>query len=76
MKRYGDDELVGRFVPTAVTPPLAEGETAACERLHCAAPELPPGSRRYRWRPRYGRGPAVELCGRCHKELATIIGGG
>lgn len=76
MKRYADDEILGRFVPRGVGGELAAGEPASCARLHCARPERAAGTRAHRWAPRDRRGPAIELCSRCHTELVTILGGG
>ncbi len=76
MRRLSDEEIVGLFVPRGLRPPLAEGEQLECARLHCDGAAPKPGARAYRWGPRRGSAPIIELCARCHTELATIIGGG
>ncbi len=76
MKRFSDDEILGRYVPRGLSPPVADGQQAHCARLHCGHVDRSPGTRTYRWGLRQGKGPLVELCARCHKELATIITGG
>jgi hypothetical protein len=74
--RLSDEEIVGRYVPRGLSLPLAEGAQIQCARLRCARAERTPGVRAYRWAPRQGGGPIIELCPRCHNELATIISGG
>ena len=76
MKRFSDEEILGLYVPRGLSPPLAEGEAAQCARLHCGQAHRKPGSRAFRWGPRLAKGPVIELCARCHNELATIITGG
>lgn len=76
MKRYSDEEIIGRYVPRGLSPPIAAGEQVPCARFHCDRADRTPGARAYRWVPRQPGGPVVELCARCHRELATIISGG
>ena len=76
MKRYSDEEILGRYVPRGVSPPVAAGEPVPCARLHCGRVDRTPGARANRWAPRQAGGPFIELCPRCHSELATIISGG
>ncbi len=77
MKRLSDEEILGRFVPIGLGSARAAGDSGLhCARLHCEHPDGAPGARAYRWAPRYARGPVIELCSRCHQELATMLGGG
>ena len=76
MKRLSDEEILGRFVPRGLSPPVSEGEKIDCARLHCGGTEATPGARAHRWGPRQGYSQVIELCARCHRELATIISGG
>jgi hypothetical protein len=57
-------------------PPIGEGEQVQCARLRCNRVERTPGARAHRWALRHGGGRAIELCARCHHELATIVFGG
>jgi hypothetical protein len=76
MKRLSDDMIVGLYVPRGLSPPPAAGEPIACARSRCDGTERTPGARGYRWVHRQARSTAIELCPRCHRELATIISGG
>ncbi|MEO7038635.1 MAG: hypothetical protein ABI186_01230 [Candidatus Elarobacter sp.] len=76
MQRFSDEEIVGRFIPRGLSPPIAEGEQVPCARLRCGRADRTPGARAYRWAPRQAKGPSIELCARCHKELVTILSGG
>lgn len=76
MKRFSDEEIVGRYIPRGVSPPIAEGERVPCARQRCSRVDRTPGARAHRWAPRVASGPVIELCGPCHKELVTIISGG
>jgi hypothetical protein len=76
MQRLSDEEIIGVYVPRGLGPPIAEGEQVQCARLHCGRADRTPGARAYRWAPRHLKRPVIELCGRCHSELATIISGG
>jgi hypothetical protein len=76
MQRLSDEEIVGRYVPRGLSRPVAEGEQIQCARLRCGRVDRTPGARAYRWGPRQLKGPVIELCARCHRELATIISGG
>lgn len=64
------------YVPRGVSRPIAAGEQIPCARSHCGRNDHAPGVRAHRWAPRWAKGPAIELCPRCHNELATIIAGG
>ncbi|MGH7002284.1 MAG: hypothetical protein ACREEA_12345 [Stellaceae bacterium] len=76
MRRLSDEEILGRYGPHGIGPAPAAGERVACARGHCSGAERAPGARGYRWTLRHGKGAAIELCLRCHRELATIASGG
>ncbi len=76
MKRFSDEEIIGRYVPRGLSLPIAEGDRIHCARSRCGRVDHTPGARAYRWGPRHVKGPVIELCARCHNELATIISGG
>jgi len=76
MKRFSDEEIMGLYVPRGLSLPIVEGAQIHCARSHCGLVDRTPGARAYRWGPRHVKGPVIELCARCHNELATIISGG
>ena len=76
MNRMSDDQILGLYVPRGMSPAIGEGEQVHCARLRCNRVERAPGARAHRWAPRHGGGRAIELCARCHHELATIVFGG
>jgi hypothetical protein len=76
MRRLTDSEILGVYAPRGLSRPIAEGQEIACVRLHCARTRHAAGARAHRWAPRQSGGPAIELCPRCHLELATILSGG
>jgi hypothetical protein len=76
VRRLSDEEIIGLYVPRGLSLPITEGEQIHCARLRCARVDRTPGARAYRWAPRQAQRTVIELCPRCHKELATIITGG
>ncbi len=76
MQRFSDNEIIGVYQPRGLGRAIAEGEPIQCARLHCARAASTAGARSYKWAPRQMKRPAIELCARCHKELATIVFGG
>lgn len=76
MKRLSDDMIIGLYVPRGLSPPLAAGDHIECARSRCDRTERTPGARAYRWAHRQAKGLTIELCPRCHGELAAIISGG
>jgi len=76
MQRFSDEEILGVYVPRGLGPPIGDGEQISCARLRCAHIKQTTGMRAHRWAARQLKRPAIELCPRCHLELATIMSGG
>ena len=77
MKRFSDEEIIGVYAPRGLNKPIAEGEQIQCARMRCGhTTDRTPGARAHRWAPRQDKRAVIELCPRCHLELATILSGG
>ena len=75
MRRLSDEEIVGLYAPRGLAARTAEGGIR-CARGRCTGTGAAEGRHAYRWVPRYDKRAPIEICARCHKELATIISGG
>jgi hypothetical protein len=76
MKHFSDEEIIGLYAPRGLSLPIGEGEQIRCARLRCRHVDRTVGARAHRWAPRQLKRPVIELCPRCHLELATILSGG